>query len=146
MQAAIKDWYSPAIEQNFMGKIVEDRFWGFGLKLAIAMVPVTASSILAAFIYLYATINRHSNQLEGMSEWRKATQDVALSAAHRLEILEREERTLNAELAVMKANIEALTALANTTSAQMQQIIGQMMDNQHKLDTIARSLENAKSK
>lgn len=136
-----------------MNKVVDDKVWGFLLKLAIALVPLTCTFVITAFIYIYGTLNRHQDQLTSITEWRRNQQAIEETTARRLETVEKHNQERQIEFVVLRENVKTIGTTTEKTAAtlsvmsiQLERIQQTGIEAREKMVNLQVQLDDAKSK
>jgi|JI10StandDraft_1071094.scaffolds.fasta_scaffold304785_2 hypothetical protein len=141
------------IHPSSMNKVVDDKVWGFLLKLAIALVPLTCSFVIGAFIYIYGTLNRHQDQLTSIVEWRRSQQDIADTSIRRLETVEKNNQERQIELVILREKMTTIGLTTDKSAATLSVMTEQLariqqlgVEFREKVVNLQVQLDDAKSK
>lgn len=136
-----------------MSKVLDDKYWGLGLKFIIALVPVAFTFTIGAFIYIYSTLNQHAKILENISEWRRNHTDTSVTYIKKIDNLEVGLHNTQVEFAGLKADIRSVDDTARKTAAAISVVSDQInrlqqtsIENREKLVNLQVLIDDAKSK
>ncbi len=123
---------------DFMKEVLDHKLWGMLFRLMLMITPLT----VPIFVHLYSTLNRHSVQIENISEWRRNHQDMSNGALERLAAVEKALAARELESAVMKEKLQTIGASSEKTTALQSVISDQLIRLQQTVTEIREKTVN----
>lgn len=123
---------------DYMKEVLDHKLWGMLFRLMLMITPLT----VPIFVHLYSTLNRHSVQLENITEWRRGHSDMSNHALERLAAVEKAITARELEAAVTKEKLQTIGAAAEKAAALQSVISDQLIRLQQTVTEIREKTVN----
>ena len=128
-----------------MKDVIDNKWWGLLLKVVLTITTIMAPILSKIMFDMTNVQNKHSTQIENITEWRRGHEDFSGSAIKRLEAVEKAVQERSIDVAVIKEQVRMINEALAKTSVQFQSMSEQMSRAQREFSDVQSRLEAVKN-